>query len=458
MCDTRATGSGSCDGAASGPQWARATGATVNADDSGLLREGERRAGSDRRQDGSGLPVINTLPSVERPGDPYPLYARVRAENPVHLGPCGEIVVSRYADCVRVLLDQRASSEPGRASRASGFVGSRRASEQDPVALYERLRGSMLIFSDDPLHSRLRGLLGRALGPRALSSRRPTLERLVHGVFERAAQRGRIEIMREVADVLPGEVIDELYGVPSADRASFRAWARELSRLAQSPLVRRLSPAAEAALCQMQEYMASLIEDRRRSPGDDLLSELCAAERGSDRLSDWELLATSLLVVIAAQETTRNLIGNGVALLVRNPDQARLARSGAGLLANTVEEAARMDSPVQLVGRVATEEMRIGDLTARPGQQIAVVIASANRDEAVFREPDRFDVARPSATRHLAFSLGAHFCAGATLARMQTAMVYTQVLRRFPRLEAAGPIRHVTSPVFRAVESLELVG
>ena len=363
--------------------------------------------------------------------DPYPAYARLRAEAPVCETPWGGWLISRYAGCVTLLKDPRASSDPGHSNAYKSAV------ERGLIDPDEALgRTPPFLITDPPDHTRLRGLVSKAFTPKVIEGLRPRVQEIVDELLHGAAERGETELIEEIAYPLPVRVVCELLGVPPEDHGTFKEWSRLLSRsMDPQPLLPPdVIEGRRRAGNAFTQYFRDLIAERRRAPRADLISALIEAEEASDKLSGDELLSTCILLLAAGHETTVNLIGNGVLALLRQPEQRRKLRDDPSLAAGAVEEVLRYDSPVQMVTRTAMEEIALGAVTVRKGQQAALLIASANRDAAQFPGPDRFDITR-SDSRHLGFGFGLHACLGAPLARVEGGIALQTLVGRFDGLE-----------------------
>jgi pimeloyl-[acyl-carrier protein] synthase len=379
------------------------------------------------------------LPEVHE--DPYPLYHRLRAEDPVHRSALGFWVLTRHADVLGVLRDQRMSRDP----RSSQRLGQLRSStEMDDLLGSEETAPSML-FVDPPDHTRLRALVNKAFTPAAVGRLRPRVEAIVAGLLDQVAGAGAMDVVEDLAYPLPVTVICELFGVPEADRDRFRAWSRELVRLLD-PLVAddALQRAMKARLA-LRDYLRDLIAERRVHPGADLLTALISAEDQGQQLSEAELVSMCVLLLVAGHETTVNLIANGTLALLRNPEARASLQADPELAGSAVEELLRYDSPVQFTSRHALADLDIGGRRIRAGETVIGVLGAANRDPAQFPDPDRLDLAR-APNRHIAFGGGIHFCLGAPLARMEARIAIPALLERLPGLELGPepPVRRDT--------------
>lgn len=360
--------------------------------------------------------------------DPYPTYHRLRAEDPVHASPLGFWVLTRYEDVVAVLRDPRFGKEA-----IAAFVAARFG-----VAVPPGLGLSML-DRDPPDHTRLRSLVSKAFTPRVVERLRPHIQQIVDGLLARVEGAGGMDLIEHFAYPLPVVVICELLGVPVEDHERFKGWGLDIARgldailLPPDSEVMRRSAAARHALA---DYFRELIARRRASPRDDLLSALIAAEEAGDTLSEDELLATCILLLVAGHETTVNLIGNGTLALLRHPDQLHRLREDPRLVAGAVEELLRYDGPVQRTARIPSADVTIAGRTIGKGEMVMPFIGAADRDPAQFPDPDRLDITRAD-NRHIAFGWGIHFCLGAPLARVEGQIAIGSLVRRLPKLALA---------------------
>jgi len=402
------------------------------------------------------LDFFSVLLTPEFRDDPYPFFTRLREEEPVHRTPLGAYMLSRHADASAVVRDSTLSNDQRNSELYEAYMAANPPQDESDLGL--RSRNATMLFLDPPDHTRLRGLVSKAFTPRVIGRLRPRIEQLVDELLGAVADRGdgRMDVVSDLAYPLPVVIICELLGIPPADHATFQDWSRDLVHsIDPDPLITPEQQAQiEAAGDAFIEYFVALIDERRAALGDDLLSGLIAAEEAGDRLSEEELLGTALLLLVAGHETTVNLIGNGTLALLRHRDQLERLRADPALDRNAVEELLRYDSPVTFTQRITLADYAVGDVTIPPRQQLIIVLAAANRDPVTFREPDRLDLGRPEANRHLAFGGGHHFCLGAALARLEGEVAIPALLRRFPALELAGdPVRRGTFTL-RGLEQL----
>jgi cytochrome P450 PksS len=384
--------------------------------------------------------------------NPYPFYARLRAQAPVYRVtlPDGQTtwLVTRYDDVVAVLKDERFAKD-----RANALTAEQLARQPWMPGFAKPLTRNMLDL-DEPHHARLRGLVSKAFTPRLVEQMRGRVQALTDRLLDRVQGRGRFDLIREFALPLPATVIAEMLGVPAADRHKFRRWTNALLAAGASRwgIVLAIPP-----LWQFLRYARQLIQARRAQPRDDLVSALTRAKEAGDQLSTDELLAMIILLLVAGHETTVNLIGNGTLALLQHPDQMARLRDAPSLLRPAVEELLRFASPVETATeRFAREEVTIAGVTIPRGEMVGAVIASANRDERQFADPDRLDITREP-NRHLSFGLGAHFCLGAALARLEGQIAIGTLLRRAPGLRLAvepGALRWRPGLVLRGLKAL----
>jgi len=371
----------------------------------------------------------------EMRADPYPIYHRMRSRDPVHQSFPGVWILTRYADCLAVLRDPSRFSSDSRNSEL--YQAFRAARGRDPTIM-ENSAGRTMLFIDPPDHTRLRDLVNKAFTARRIDALRPRIREIVKGLLDDIDVSGRdtLDLIDEVAYPLPVTVICEMLGVPPQDWDQFHRWSSALV-VTLDPILSDevLGPANEAALA-FADYFEGLLAHRRGHPRDDLLTAMIAAEDRGERLTEQELLAMCILLLIAGHETTVNLIGNGMLALLRHRDQLERLVGSPSLIRGAIEEFLRFDSPVQFLGRTLMEDVEIGGRKIRKGEQVVPVIGAANRDPAQFADPDTLDIGRPD-NRHLSFGGGIHFCLGAPLARAEGQITIAELVARFPKLELA---------------------
>ncbi len=379
--------------------------------------------------------LFELLATPEGRADPYPRYAALREQWPVHRlvldvpgSSVGTWVLSRFDFCQAALRHPRVGKDFASMQRRWGLDESEVAAQQ----VFSSERPTML-FSDPPDHTRLRGLVSKAFTPRTVEALRPQVVRLTDEVLD-SVGTGEVDVMAALAFPLPVSVIGEMLGVPPADRPQFQRLVRA-SAAALEPYVSPESlDRANQATLEMEDYFRHLVAERRERPCDDLLSQLIAAEDGGDQLSTQELLSTAILLFAAGFETTTNLIGNGLLALLRHPGELDRLRRDPALLGSAVDELLRYDSPVQVNGRVAGNDVEIDGHAFPAGATLLVLQGAANRDPRRFPDPDRLDVGRADGAS-MSFGTGIHFCLGAALARLEGQVVFGRLLERYSSIE-----------------------
>jgi cytochrome P450 len=292
------------------------------------------------------------------------------------------------------------------------------------------------LFFDPPDHTRLRRLVNLAFSAKAVESLRPRVQEIVDELLDRVADKGQMDAIADLAYPLPVAVICEMLGVPNEDQPQFSGWSEVLAQSLDPDIMMPPPEVIEKrawAIRESRAYFRQLVEKRRQSPGNDILSGLIAAEDEGDKLTESELLSTCSLLLIAGHETTVNLIGNGIFRLLQHPDQLAKFRADWDLAPRVVEEVLRYDPPVQFDGRICLEETEVGGHTVQVNQFVMLLLGAANRDPSVFEDPDTFDITR-DATGHMAFGYGIHFCLGAPLARIEGQIALRTLFQRFPNL------------------------
>jgi cytochrome P450 len=356
--------------------------------------------------------------------NPYPMYHRLRAEDPVHHSPLGFWVLTRYEDVVAALRDPRLAKEA-----IAGFIAARFGAPVPQMGL-------SMLDRDPPDHTRLRSLVSKAFTPRVVETLRPHIQQIVNGLVDAVQEDGSMDLIEQFAYPLPVIVICEMLGVPVEDHERFKGWGLDIARGLDAILLPPDSDVGRRAVAgrhALAGYFRALIAERRAAPRADMLSALIAAEEAGDKLSEDELLATCTLLLVAGHETTVNLIGNGTLALLRHPEQLRRLRENPGLIGTAVEELLRYDGPVQRTARIPSADVTIDGHTIAKGEMVMPFIGAADRDPAQFPEPDRLDLGRTD-NRHIAFGWGIHFCLGAPLARVEGQIAINTLLQRLPKL------------------------
>ena len=374
-------------------------------------------------------PLFNPLsPGFIR--NPYPHYQRLRATDPMHVNAHGAFVASRHAEASLVMRDKRFGKD---------YVD-RTIRRYGPKILEEPVFRSMshwMLQQDPPDHTRLRGLVVKAFTARRVEDMRPRIQQIVDQTIDAVMAQGRMDLIEDFAFRLPVTIICDMLGIPEEHREVFYKSSRDGGRLLDPvPLTPEEIQQGNAGNMMAQMYFQQLFELRRKTPGDDLITQLLQAEEDGSKLTNEELTANIILLFGAGHETTVNLIGNGLLALHRNPDQLALLKANPSLVTNAIEEFLRYDSSVQMTGRVALEDIEdLGGKKIPKGESVLCLLGSANHDEAVYPErPDRLDITRPN-VRPLSFGGGIHFCLGAQLARIEAEVAISTLLRRLPELK-----------------------
>ena len=371
--------------------------------------------------------------SHELHDNPYPVYRTLRDEHPLYYCEARDIwVLSRFEDVWEAVHDQASFS-----SAQGVFPG---MGEYNPEQMLP-----VMIMMDPPRHTQLRRLVNRAFTRRRIADREPAIRGIARGLVEALADAGTGDLVEDLAKPLPSIVIADLLGVPREDRKAFRQWSDQM--IQDNPDDPAVAARAMEGAASLLAYFADLIAERRRSPRDDLLTALITAEVDGEHLSEEELFGMCVLLLVAGNETTTNLVSNAAVLFAQNPGQWRAIVADPSLLPGAVEECLRVDSPVQALARTLTRPVVRHDRTMNEGDKVLLVYGSANRDEREFSEPDTFDIER-TIDRQLAFGHGIHFCLGAPLARLEAQIAYSELLRRSPEWAVTGaPERMHSGPI-----------
>ena len=396
------------------------------------------------------------LTSPEALLNPYPLYDQVRTHDPVHWNKADSSwYVMRFDDLMWILRDDRMSSE-----RFKVLVRSLSDEERERYAPFIDSVTSWILMSDPPSHTRIRSLVNKAFTPRVIENMRARVQTLVNGMLDKVQGNGRMDVIADLAVPLPGIVISDMLGVPAKDQPQFKSWSNDISRglegaAGTGSVIERLEM-GQKSLLELSEYFRDVIQNLKANPQDNLLNSLVEVEEAGDRLTEKELVANCVMIMFAGNETTTNLIGNGMLALLQNPNQKQLLQEDGGLIGSAVEELLRFDSLIQKTRRTATIDVELRGKTIKAGDLIAMCYGSANRDPEQFDEPNRLDIKRAD-NRHAAFAQGLHFCLGAALARMEGQIAIGTMIGRMPdiKLEAKDLERN-PSLVFWGLKALHV--
>ena len=384
--------------------------------------------------------------------DPYPSYSALRASDPVHRSMALQAwIVTSYDACVEVLRDPEVYSSD---LETAGTPLGRALNEQRQQSPLGHVPNAL--NSDPPVHTRLRGIVNRAFTPRTVEEMRPHIEQVTAELLDAIDGAQPFDLMSALAQPLPVIVIAEMLGIPTEDRDRFKRWSDAIAGTTSM-----LTPLADIELARkaaqdLIDYLEPIIEARRQAPAADLLSALVQAEDQGHRLTRDELLAFAILLLVAGNETTTNLIGNGTLALLRHQEQLAALRAEPALLPAAIEELVRFDSPVQGLIRFAKRTVTLAGREIAEGDTLLVLLGAANRDPAHFADPEALDV-RAERERHLAYGLGPHFCLGAPLARMEAEIAFAALLERFPGLRLTeDPPKRGGTFILRGLDRLTL--
>jgi cytochrome P450 len=366
--------------------------------------------------------------------NPYPTYRALREHEPVKRLPNGALFLTRYDDLVTAYKNTKAFSSDKKKEFYPKYGNS---------LLYEHHTTS-LVFNDPPIHTRVRRLIMGALSPRAIAEMEGDLIRLVDGLLDRLAAKGKFDLIGDYATAIPIEVIGNLLDVPHDEREPLRDWSLAILGALEPVIGEAAAARGNKAVADFLGYLEVLVERRREKPGNpdrDVLTKLIQGEPNGEKLTAKELLHNCIFLLNAGHETTTNLIGNGLVTLSANPAEKQRLIAQPELIKTAIEEMLRYESSNQLGNRMTVEPIELGGISLPAGTPITLCIGAANRDPAQFPDPERFDVGR-TPNRHLAFATGAHQCAGMALARLEGAIAISRYLARFPRYALDGePVR-----------------
>ncbi len=358
--------------------------------------------------------------------DPYPVYAALRSKDPVHWSTLMNAwVCTRYHDVSAILRDHRRFSNDGR---------NRAESSRRPRAAMESPEDASMLFLDPPDHTRLRALVNKAFTPQAIEAMEPRIRSIMSDLLDEIEDPSGFDLMETIAYPLPVTVIAELLGVPPQDREQFKVWSDQRARMLEPTITPSERQDGFHAGQALDAYFLGIINARRQTPQDDLISALVAVEEAGDTLTEREMVIMLRLLLVAGNETTTNLIGNGMLALLRHPDQWHALRHHPDWLPAAIEELLRYDAPVQTDGRTALEDMEFDGRPIHKGQGVVLLIGAANHDPVVFSHPDELDIRRGE-TSNISFGRGIHHCLGAPLARLEGRIAFEALLDRFGELQ-----------------------
>ena len=361
--------------------------------------------------------------------NPYPKYAELRTRDPVHWSVIMRAwVCSRYDDVDAILRDHKHFSNDARKRRGSSLSSASTVNSGEPS----------ILFLDPPDHTRLRALVSKAFTPQAIEALKPRIYAIVDELLDQIDDPSGFDVIETIAYPLPVIVMAELLGVPPKDRAQFKYWSDRRARALEPTLTKSERAAAIQAAVELDAYFLGIIKERRAEPRNDLISTLVAVEEQGDKLTQSELLVMLRLLLVAGNETTTNLIGNGLLALLQHPEQMQALRDHPGLMASAIEELLRYDTPVQVDARTALEDIELRGRHITQGQGVVVLLGAANRDAEVFSDAERLDISREEAS-NISFGRGIHHCLGAPLARVEGRIAFEAMLERFTNLRLVTP-------------------
>jgi cytochrome P450 len=390
------------------------------------------------------LPKYDALdPAVM--ADPYPTYMKLRQTGPLCRGGAGQWVVTRHADVATLLHDSRLAHEFPEEFRLFSMG-------EGPAASFFR---RIILNRDPPEHTRLRRLMSAAFSPSLVRILGDHIGSMVDELLMPLLDRDGFDAVQDIAFPLPAMVICDLIGVPAGDRNQVRPYATDLAKAFGTQIPEKDRAAVNGAIVWLRDYIGALLEDRRKSSRDDLLSSMLNATEKGDRLDYEEIVDNAVFLFFAGFETTMNLIGTGCAALMDYPDQLSRLRQNYSLIPTAVEEFLRYDAPIQSAGRLLLTPVEIGGRSIRKGRVLILLLGSANHDERRFHEPERLDVGREP-NPHVSFGGGIHHCLGATLARLEVSVLLRRLLDKFTMLEPSGKAIRRISSGFRSLASVPI--
>ena len=400
-------------------------------------------------------PAFNPFDPAFR-ANPYPFYDALREQDPVHITPYGNVILTRFEDVSWTL----------RSNDFSRDIDATANEPTEPLAKakwdrrQDRTGAKTILNLDPPDHTRLRRLVSKAFTPTSIERLRPRIQQLVDDVLDRAVASGGMELVDDLAFPIPFQVISDLLDMPTDRADEMRDWSQLITLALEPTSTMEDLSRTDAAFAELIPYLFTVIEDRRAHPGDDLLSALLAVEDEGDVLRLDELISFVVLLYTAGHETTVNLIGNSVNALLKHPDQIALWNSDASIGTRAIDELLRFDGPVQQTVRVpivpVTYQTLNGPYVVEPGTVVTTVLGAGNHDPAMFNDPNTLRLDRANSNRHLAFAGGIHYCLGASLAKLEAEIAVGSIVSRFPDMQAVGDITWRDRLTIRGVDHLQL--
>jgi cytochrome P450 len=385
--------------------------------------------------------------------NPYPFYDTIRAEAPITYWEQGSMwLFTRYDDITTLLRDKRLG-------RTMDHIINREERNVPPIleaeAPFYKLSQHSMFDKEPPDHTRLRSLVHKVFTPRRVENLRGRIQLIADDLLDKVVEQGHMDILEDFAVPLPVTVIAELLGVPETDRHLLRPWSRDIVAMFELGHTDEQSRRAVQAAVEFSDYLRALAHERRRNPGEDLISALALVEESGDQLTEDELISTCVLLLNAGHEATVNVIGNGMLALLKHPDQMTALLQNPALINSTVEEMLRYDTPLQLFRRWILEDLDYKGFSFKQGTEVALMFGAANRDPARFPQPHTFDITR-SDNQHVSFGNGIHFCLGAPLARLELQIALGTLLRRLPNMRLSDEPQFRPAYVIRGLQALNV--
>ena len=385
--------------------------------------------------------------------NPYPIYHTLRSVEPIHQSFRGMWVLTRYADAKAVLRDSRfcVDKMSKNVKHKSYYLNHQNLDRLAQVI------DKWLIFLDPPEHTRLRGLISKAFSSTSLQFLRPQIQQIADELIDKVRHRDLMDIISDFACPLPCNIIAVILGVPIKDWSKLYHWSDELSNILDPLRSLEDYEHMNKVVLEFTDYFKSLIAQRQKNPQQNLLSALIVVKEQDKKLSEEEIISVCMLLFFTGEETTVNLIGNGMLALLRHPQQMQQLKSQPTLIQSAIEEILRYDSPIQITTRVATEDVDMDDITIRVGEKVLVALGAANRDPAQFPDPDSFDITRVN-NSHLAFADGIHYCLGAILTRIEAEIAITALVQQLPDLKLSqDKLEWRNKVAFRSLKALPVI-